>query len=82
MDFGGREGGGTASGVIDGVGYLGGVAEGGRGSLTRHLEIGGSSSKSRQTKCAQLDRAFSINDQFRHRFANRCRMFETVTRAG
>jgi OPA family glycerol-3-phosphate transporter-like MFS transporter len=28
MDFGGRQGSGTASGVIDGVGYLGGVLAG------------------------------------------------------
>jgi sugar phosphate permease len=29
MDFGGKRGSGTASGVIDGIGYLGGVLSGG-----------------------------------------------------
>src|SRR5262249_26559595 len=38
-------------------------------------------SKSRQTKCTQVQSAFSINDQFRHGFADRCRMLEAMTRA-
>jgi sugar phosphate permease len=41
LDFGGRQGSATASGFIDGVGYLGGVASGGVASLAGRVGWGG-----------------------------------------